>query len=94
MLMPVFGKSGSYFTCNFKTNVKDYAYWSHDGRMGSESPAEYKAWMVKHDYDPEHGKNMPVKLQADAPASAPAGVTSGASSPTPAPAASPAAPPQ
>ena len=98
VLMPVFGKAGSYFTCNFKTNVKDYAYWSRDGRMGSESPAEFKAWMVKHDYDPEHGKNMPVKLQADAPnapaAPTPAGATSGASSSTPAAAPSPAAPPQ
>ena len=21
--------------------------------------ADFKKWMVKHDYDPEHGKNMP-----------------------------------
>ena len=95
VLMPVFGKAGSYFTCNFKTDVKDYAYYSHDGHMGSEPAADYKAWMVKHDYDPEHGKTVPVKVQAGAAAPAPAGtapaapVSAGASS-----GASTAAPPQ
>jgi hypothetical protein len=64
VLLPVFGKSNAYFTCNFKTNVKDYAYLQHEGRMGSESPAEFKAWMDKHDYDPEHGKNTPTRLAA------------------------------
>jgi len=62
VLMPVFGKTGSYFTSDFKTDVKDFAYMSHDGRMGSEPVADFKAWMMKHDYDPEHGKNMPVKV--------------------------------
>ena len=61
VLFPVFGKANSYFTCNLKTQIKDYAYTQHNGRMGSESPADYKAWMDKHDYDPEHGKNVPVK---------------------------------
>ena len=64
VLMPVFGKTGSYYTCDFKTQVKDYAYASHQGRLSSESPADFKAWMVKHDYDPERGKNMPTKAAA------------------------------
>ena len=64
VLLPVFGKTGSYFTCDFNTDVKDFAYTSHDGRMSSESPADFKAWMVKHDYDPEHGKNQPVRTEA------------------------------
>lgn len=64
VLLPVFGKAGSYFTCNLKTEVKDYAYVTHDGKMGSEPPAQFKAWMAKHDYDPEHGKNVPVKAEA------------------------------
>lgn len=62
VLLPVFGKTGSYFTCNLKTDVKDYVYHRHDNQLGSESPEAYKAWMVKHDYDPEHGKNVPAKL--------------------------------
>ncbi len=73
VLFPVFGKANTYFTCNLKTNVKDYAYFVHNGRLDSEPAAQYKAWMTQHDYDPEHGKNMPVGLepnrgQAPAPA--------------------------
>ena len=62
VLMPVFGKANTFFTCSFKTDVKDFAYLAHDGKMGSESPAEFKAWMIKHEYDPENGKNMPIKM--------------------------------
>lgn len=61
VLLPVFGKTGSFWTCDLKTDVKDFAYMRNRGSMGQESPAEFKAWMVKHDYDPEHGKNMPVR---------------------------------
>ena len=68
VLMPVFGKTGAFFTCNFKTDVKDYAYLAHDGRLASETPAEFKAWMQKHDYDPEHGKNTPTRLAPTTPA--------------------------
>ena len=75
VLMPVFGKSGSFYTCDFNTDVKDYAYISHKGELGQESPADFKAWMLKHQYDPEHGRNMPVKsTNAGAPGEAkPAG---------------------
>jgi hypothetical protein len=71
VLMPVFGKAGQYFTCNFKTDLKEFTYFAHDGQMVSEPPAQYKAWMVQHDYDPEHGKNVPVKVAAEAAPSAP-----------------------
>ena len=62
VLMPVFGKSGAYWTCNLKTDVKDFAYMTGNGKMGSEPIAQFKTWMEKHDYDPEHGKNTPVRL--------------------------------
>jgi len=62
VLLPVFGKSSTYFTCNFDTDVKDFVYTRHQGRMGSEPEARYKAWMAKHDYDPVHGKNAPKNL--------------------------------
>jgi hypothetical protein len=74
VLLPVFGKSGSFFTCNFKTDVKNFAYNAHEGKMGQESIDKYKAWMVKVNYDPEHGKDVPVKPAPDtaaAPASKP-----------------------
>ena len=61
VLLPVFGKAGSYFTCDLKTDVKDFAYYSHDGKLNSEPPEKFKAWMDRHEYDPEHGKNIPVK---------------------------------
>jgi hypothetical protein len=65
VLLPVFGKTGKYFTCTFKTDVKDFAYVVQNGALRSESAAEFKAWMVKHDYDPEHGKNEPVRSKSD-----------------------------
>jgi hypothetical protein len=73
VLLPVFGKTGSYFTCTLKTDVKAFAYTRHNGQLVSEPSDAYKAWMVKHEYDPEHGKDMPVKTepQAAQPASKP-----------------------
>jgi hypothetical protein len=64
VLLPVFGKAGSYFTCNLKTDLKDFAYTMHQGKMVSEPVAEYKKWMIKHDYDPEHGKSTPNRPDA------------------------------
>jgi hypothetical protein len=71
VLLPVFGKSNTYFTCNLKTAVKDYAYFTQNGKMGSEPTTQFKTWMTKHDYDPEHGKNMPTKLEPQAAAQTP-----------------------
>lgn len=63
VLFPVFGKANAYFTCTLKTDVKkDTAYFMHDGRMDSEPSDRFRAWMTKHEYDPEHGKNEPVGL--------------------------------
>jgi hypothetical protein len=80
VLLPIFGKSNAYFTCNFNTAIKDFVYNRRQGKLSSEPEARYKAWMVKHDYDPVHGKNTPAKLDAKedadqedtAPAPAPA----------------------
>ena len=56
ILQPRFG-SGGYSTCTLKVIVKDYAYYSHAGSLSTEPIAAFKQWMLKHDYDPEHGKN-------------------------------------
>lgn len=61
VLFPEFGKSGSYFTCTINTDVKDFAYASNQGRMNSEPVEDFKRWMVNHDYDPEHGKDVPKR---------------------------------
>jgi hypothetical protein len=69
VLLPVFGKANTYFTCNLNTDVKDFVYDRHNGRMTSEPEAKYKAWMRKVDYDPVHGKDMPSKPDAADPES-------------------------
>jgi hypothetical protein len=64
VLLPVFGKSNAHFTCTIKTDVKDFAYAAHNGRLSSEPVDQFKAWMVHHEYDPEHGKDTPTRPQA------------------------------
>jgi hypothetical protein len=61
VLMPVFGKAGRFFTCDFNTDVKDFAYASGSGGLHSETVAQFQQWMVRHEYDPEHGKDVPVR---------------------------------
>jgi hypothetical protein len=65
VLLPVFGKAGSYFTCQLNTDVKDFAYFRHNGSLQSEPPAEFEAWMARHEYDPVHGKNEPIRTQPE-----------------------------
>ncbi len=65
LLIPVFGKTGAFFTCNLKTDVQDFAYATRDSKMTKEPADAYKKWMVNHDYDPEHGKDMPKNLARD-----------------------------
>lgn len=60
VLLPEYGKPGSYDTCKFKVMMKDFTYFMRNGQLGSEPTAAYKQWMDKHEYDPEHGKNTPV----------------------------------
>ena len=59
LLVPVFGKAGAFFTCDLQTDLKDFAYSSTKGQIKQEPSEDFKAWMVRHDYDPEHGRNQP-----------------------------------
>ena len=79
VLLPMIGRSGEFFTCHFNTDVKDFAYARGKNGMHSEPVAEFKEWMVRHDYDPEHGKDVPVKAAAGEPGAGPEG--SGAAPP-------------
>jgi hypothetical protein len=65
VLMPVMGKPGSMDSCNLELQLKDGAYYRHNGVVDEEPAATFKAWMEKHQYDPGHGKNEPI---ASAPA--------------------------
>lgn len=61
--------------CDLKVDVKpNVVYHRHNGSLEEEPAAKYKEWMVKHQYDPEHGKDLPVAAAHEsAPAQAPGG---------------------
>jgi len=64
ILLPVFGKPGAMEGCELLVEMKDTAYYRHNGSLNEESAAKFKEWMDKHQYDPEHGKNEPVAAVA------------------------------
>ena len=68
VLIPEFGKTGTYSTCKFEVQMKDFAYFNRNGVLNTEPAAMYKKWMVEHDYDPEHGRDVPTPTQPSAPA--------------------------
>ena len=74
ILQPQFGKPNSYDTCKLKVQLKAFAYFSRDGNLNSEPTADFKRWMLAHDYDPEHGKDTPTPSK-QAPANAPGGTS-------------------
>jgi hypothetical protein len=52
--------------------MKDLVYIRHNGMVEQQSPATFKQWTDRRQYDPEHGKNAPVPTAptpADATAS-------------------------
>jgi hypothetical protein len=61
-------------TCNLYVDVKpNVVYRRHNGNLEEEPAEKFKAWMVKHQYDPEHGMDLPVTAAPEpAPAQPPA----------------------
>jgi hypothetical protein len=76
ILQQQFGKT-NYDTCRLKVLVKDFVYVSHNGNLTTELVDIFKQWMAKHDYDPEHGKNTPIRTT---PENMPAGTNPAPSS--------------
>lgn len=74
ILLPVLGgKPGDTSSCDLKVTVKsDSVYVRRNGGLSEETVAQFKAWMVKYQYDPEHGLNEPVKPAEPVPSGAPA----------------------
>ena len=70
ILLPVFGKAGASESCELKVLMKYTAYFRRNGLVGEEPASAFKEWMVKHQYDPEHGQNEPVNLNQSQPATA------------------------
>ena len=73
ILQPVIGgKPGQMSGCDLNVTLKQgTVYRSHNGALVEEPAAEYKQWMTVHQYDPEHGKDMPVGLDGGAAQPAP-----------------------
>ncbi len=70
IVMPVMGKPGEMNSCDLNVNLKqDAVYIRRNGSVTEEPVAEFKEWMLKHQYDPEHGKNMPMSDTSARPAS-------------------------
>jgi hypothetical protein len=70
ILMPVFGKPNAAESCELKVLLKDTAYFRRNGLLNEEPASVFKDWMVKHNYDPEHGLNEPVGVQQAEPVAA------------------------
>jgi hypothetical protein len=73
LLLPVMGKPGAADACELQVEMKNAAYYRHNGAVDEEPEATFKDWMDRHQYDPENGKNDPVPV-------APAPTGSGAAS--------------
>jgi broad specificity phosphatase PhoE len=66
ILHPQFGKPGAFDSCELKVDLKNnVVYRKHNGVLNEEQAAAFKEWMDKHQYDPEHGKDLPVATGAD-----------------------------
>lgn len=65
ILLPKMGNPGSMDSCQLKVEMKDFAYWWHNGAIDTEPVAVFKQWMEKHQYDPEHGKNEPIRTSPE-----------------------------
>jgi|GEM_PF-1162604 len=70
ILMPVMGgKPGEMNSCELNVSMKqDTVYVRHNGGVTEEPAAKFKEWMVRHQYDPEHGLNVPINAPAEPPA--------------------------
>lgn len=63
VLMPVLGKADKYQTCDLKVLPRQSVYVRSHGNLRTIPPAQMKAWMQRHDFDPEHGKNTLKNLK-------------------------------
>lgn len=71
LLVPEVGHADKADLCELEVTMKPgEAYLKHNGIIGEESASMFKEWMVKHQYDPEHGLNEPIRT-AEQPAGAP-----------------------
>jgi hypothetical protein len=60
ILLPKMGKPGAMEACEVRVEMKDFAYYKHDGTVDTEPATAFKQWMEKNQYDPEYGKTEPI----------------------------------
>jgi hypothetical protein len=61
VLLPEVGKPWNNVTCDLRTEMRPgLAFFLRDDSIAEESAAVFKDWMVKHQYDPEKGKDDPL----------------------------------
>jgi hypothetical protein len=54
--------SDSPRTCEFKVDVKNFAYARHNGHVITVPAADLQHWMQVHQYDPEHSDIQPAGI--------------------------------
>jgi hypothetical protein len=72
ILLPESGKPWNMESCNLQTEMRSglVFYWKN-GEVAEEAAAALKDWMVKHQYDPENGKEEPVMAPGESATSNP-----------------------
>lgn len=69
ILLPVTGHPAAVESCQLQVDMKEgLAYFKHNGAVNEEPAEAFRQWMVKRDYDPEHGKDFPAFPPSGAPA--------------------------
>jgi hypothetical protein len=66
ILLPRVGKPWELQTCDLNAELISglVFVWNND-KVAEESAAAFRDWMVKHQYDPENGKDEPVILAGE-----------------------------
>jgi hypothetical protein len=63
ILVPQPGKPWNLEPCDLRAEMRNgLAFYWNDDKVREESAAAYKDWMVKHQFDPEKGKEDPVDV--------------------------------
>ena len=74
ILVPEPGKPWNNVSCVLRATMQPgiALFWSGDDDVMQEPATKFKEWMVKHQFDPENGKDMPIEQD---PAAVPASTT-------------------
>jgi hypothetical protein len=69
ILLPQIGKPWSWVSCDLRTEMAEGVvfYWKN-GSLAVEAAQILKDWMIKHQYNPEQGKDEPILAAGESPA--------------------------